>query len=458
MRQLAFEYWSRPDRIAPALIPACPNLRSLRAHNSPIEESMIAETLEEASLTFRTLADLGGLFKCTRLHSLTVTINRYNDESIQEPEMRNHFLQLSSRLGPHLVHLGITLSLQELIVLIPYIPSFVALYSASLTVNMPEEELPSRIATPVPKQGTLKLRMLSLRLYDYIHFYKSLGHHEHELAADHDTIVKHILDYLCEHQFLQDLHTFHCHSEKIDVEAVRIASLLRNLSKARDLRLIFGRTKTDIISTYPPVLMPNLLELSLRPMAWLAHIEAPNLIRLEVYPIADNSTTLHLSEHFGSKISHLIVESAISGAIDKAYSNGIGPKFESLRTLQITDSSTVKWVVHLPSIRVIDFTSWPINSFLLDLLRHPEALPNLFTIKFVDYPCWELLFEVLRRRNMAQMHRIQELVLPGVPVLAILSRLVKLLQGHTDVYTNRDIDEVIFKRRKDKSLYVLREW
>jgi hypothetical protein len=54
------------------------------------------------------------------------------------------------------------------------------------------------------------------------------------------------------------------------------------------------------------------------------------------------------------------------------------------------------------------------------------------------------------------MHRIQELVLPGVPVLAILSRLVKLLQGHTDVYTNRDIDEVI-QKRLDQSLYVKHE-
>jgi hypothetical protein len=112
-------------------------------------------------------------------------------------------------------------------------------------------------------------------------------------------------------------------------------------------------------------------------------------------------------------------------------------------------------VVHLPSIRIIDFAySGALNLFLLDLLYYPEALPNLSTIKIDSDACWELLFEVLRQRNMAHMHRIQELVLPGVPVLAILSRLVKLLQGHTNVYTNRDIDEVIYKRLKDESLYV----
>jgi hypothetical protein len=64
---------------------------------------MMAETLEEASVEFRTLADLGGLFKCTLLRSLTVM--KYNAASIPEPGKRNHFLQLSNRLGPHLVDL-----------------------------------------------------------------------------------------------------------------------------------------------------------------------------------------------------------------------------------------------------------------------------------------------------------------------------------------------------------------
>jgi hypothetical protein len=52
------------------------------------------------------------------------------------------------------------------------------------------------------------------------------------------------------------------------------------------------------------------------------------------------------------------------------------------------------------------------------------------------------------------MHQLQELVLPGFPILAILSQLVKLLQGRTDVYTDRDIDEVIYKRAMDERLYV----
>jgi hypothetical protein len=124
----------------------------------------------------------------------------------------------------------------------------------------------------------------------------------------------------------------------------------------------------------------------------------------------------------------------MSRAIAQAYSSGVGPKFESLQTLQIVVPLTAEWVVHLSSIRTINFRySETLHFPLLDLLRHPGALPNLSTIHIAHRPCWELLFEVLRQRNTAQMHRIQQLVLPGVPVLAVLSLLVKLLQGHTNV-------------------------
>jgi hypothetical protein len=200
--------------------------------------------------------------------------------------------------------------------------------------------------------------------------------------------------------------------------------------------------------------------LSLEPIVWLTRIEAPNLVYLnsDSVPFDGKFSTPHLSEHFGSKISLLVVNEKMSRAINDAYSNGVGPKFESLRHLQIIKSLTTKWVVHLSSIRIIDFyISFPspaLNRLLLNLLRHPGALPHLSTIKTDINPCWELLFEVLRRRNMAQTRPIRELLFPGFPILAILSRLVKLLQGHTDVYTNRDIDEVIYKRSMDESLYV----
>jgi hypothetical protein len=444
MQRLAFRSHKRVNPIAQALVPTCPNLRSLEGR-SYIEESMIAATLEEASVSCHTLADLGALYKCTRLRSLTLM--RDDTKQMSKYEMRNHFPQISSYLGPHLVDLEITLYLEEFIVFMPYIPSFVALYSAAFTVRMEDPEPPSQIASPIPKQGTSSLRMLSLTTYfPYI------------VPLKLSDPVRDILDYLSEHHILQDLHTFRYHPTVFIRESVSITWLLRCLSKARVLHIILGGAETDITSTYPPIYMPNLAELSLRSITWLTHIEAPNLVHLNCSLFDYSSVTPHLSEHFGSKISHLVVDITIWKAINKAYLNGVGPKFESLRTLQISEPLTIEWVVHLPSIRIIDFayrsTSEPLNFLLLHLLRHPDALPNLLTLKSRTYPWWELLFEVLRRRNTAQMHRIQELRLPGFPILAILSRLVKLLQGNTDVYTNRDIDEVIYKRWKDEGLYV----
>jgi hypothetical protein len=161
MRRLAVRDWKSADTIAHALIPACPNLRFLDTRCF-VEESMIATTLEEMSVSIRTLADLGALYKCTHLRSLT--LRRDGIESMPEPELRNHFLQLSNHLGPDLVNLDIRLSAEEFLVFVPYIPSFVTLNSAALTVLMPAEELRSRIITSFPIQGILNLRVFSLNI------------------------------------------------------------------------------------------------------------------------------------------------------------------------------------------------------------------------------------------------------------------------------------------------------
>jgi hypothetical protein len=80
------------------------------------------------------------------------------------------------------------------------------------------------------------------------------------------------------------------------------------------------------------------------------------------------------------------------------------------------------------------------------MLENPEACPRLHTIAILDYPLWELLFEVLRRRNSSGVQRITQIYLPGLPVLQLLWRLVRLLSGETSIFTYRDVDEVIEKR------------
>jgi hypothetical protein len=86
------------------------------------------------------------------------------------------------------------------------------------------------------------------------------------------------------------------------------------------------------------------------------------------------------------------------------------------------------------------------NMFLLKMLENPEACPRLYTIAMGAYPLWELLFEVLRKRNSSSMRRITEIRFPRLPVLQLLWRLVRLLSGETSIFTNRDVDGVIAKR------------
>jgi hypothetical protein len=445
MRRLNFMPQESLGPIAHALIAACPNLRSL-ASPPVIEEAMVVATLEEVSASIRSLGDLGPLYKCTQLRSLSLTgeIRRWTPE----PDVRNHFLQFSSHLGPNLVSLSIWLPLGEFIVFALYLPSFASLHSATFTIFIPSEELKSRIATSFSKQGILNLRVLSLYIFG------SSG-----VESSHHDTVGHVLDYFSETQLLQHLQTFHCFLYGIPLKPLRMVSLLRCLSNSRDLELDIEPFEDEIGLKHPPIHMPNLLELSLRSMAWLTYIKAPNLLHLSCSEISPTiEETLPVLESFGINISHLVVDEAISKAISKAYAEGVGPRFEFLRIIKIVTSSPPEWVVCLSSIRIIDFadilTALTLNLFFLDLLQHPGALPNLSTIKTCVFPSWELLFEVLRRRNAAQVRPLEELVLPNFPVLAILSRVVKLLQGNTDVYTNRDFDEVIDKRRMDESLYV----
>ena len=86
------------------------------------------------------------------------------------------------------------------------------------------------------------------------------------------------------------------------------------------------------------------------------------------------------------------------------------------------------------------------NAFLLKMLENPEACPQLHTIAISHCPLWELLFEVLRRRNSSDIQRITQIRLPRLPVLQLLWRLVRLLSGETSIFTHRDVDDIIAKR------------
>lgn len=112
-----------------------------------------------------------------------------------------------------------------------------------------------------------------------------------------------------------------------------------------------------------------------------------------------------------------------------------------LQRVRIVDDTTL---VHAKSLGHVHFHEFvPGNNFIRELLRNPEACPQLQTIRLDTYPIWELLFAMLQERNQGGFPIIKQICLCGYPVAPILSKLVMLLRGQADVYTTRSIDEVI---------------
>jgi len=123
------------------------------------------------------------------------------------------------------------------------------------------------------------------------------------------------------------------------------------------------------------------------------------------------------------------------------------------KSIKFTSNTCPKYITPLSRLEFVEFSVEDIdnatagNRFLLKMLENPEACPRLHTITISDYyPLWELLFEVLRRRNSSGLQRITQIRLPHLPVLQLLWRLVWLLSGETSIFTSRDVDEVIYKR------------
>jgi hypothetical protein len=120
------------------------------------------------------------------------------------------------------------------------------------------------------------------------------------------------------------------------------------------------------------------------------------------------------------------------------------PSLQRVRILAYISCTTL---VHVKSLIHVHFDGFvPGNSFIRDLLCNPEACPQLQTIRLDEYPVWELLFAMLRERNKRGFPIIKQIFLRGYPAAPILSKLVMLLRGRSDVYTTRSIDEVIYRR------------
>jgi len=242
------------------------------------------------------------------------------------------------------------------------------------------------------------------------------------------------------------------------IESMSLYSLLHSVSGIRRLSLdvMVDTNKFD----KPPVIMKNLLHLSLSPAIIINYLEAPIAINTELF--APERRYFPNAPLLGTSVSNLRVDTRVFDHINRGWpAHHVATQWASLQCIQF---QRLEWcsttVTQVSSLRIIDFYSLSraylrgsalpaIDGLLRDLLLNRDACPHLHTIKSPHYPAWEPLFEVLRRRNSSEISSLKVITLPGYPVLSILSPLVLLLQGRVDVHTPVDIDDLIYRRFTD---------
>jgi hypothetical protein len=190
-------------------------------------------------------------------------------------------------------------------------------------------------------------------------------------------------------------------------------------------------------------LMPRLQFLRLSSLEFYNRIEAPNLRELTLYSVDAN----HIISLDRDAVVNLQKLTIPASSMDRACISR-----ESLlncKFIKFTYYGCPTDIAPLTRLECVEFgAAVGANRFLLKMLENPEACPRLHTIAISEYPLWELLFELLRNWNSSGMQRITRIRLPRLPVLQLLSRLVRLLSGKTPVFTNRNVDKVIAKRRE----------
>jgi hypothetical protein len=203
-----------------------------------------------------------------------------------------------------------------------------------------------------------------------------------------------------------------------------------------------------------PVHTPNLLHLEIPFSAVIPFIDAPILRSLYITPSV--KTPLNIPDYFGRGVTTLRITAEAFNSLMIPQANhwdsleeviwtsdepSIGLKtttFRSIRYVHFIESSSNKATYNPINC---------LNSFLLALLRHPDACPHLRTIKSVTYPAWALLAQVLLQRNRnSDLVQLEEIWLPGLPIPPLLSFVVRLLNGSSNEVIPMEIDHIIMRR------------
>jgi hypothetical protein len=361
--------------------------------------------------------------------------NRFWDEKTGGT-FKAHMANFFTRMGQSLNNLTLRISFRSYSTLIPLLSSIPGLHTLALHLNATwsvRKDPPILSTLEVHHSDIENVRILSIMLLNASHFDEDDPGHGYWAGFDSRLADVLIQSFTVGHALKElDVFTFYCdipHHENY------MGSLVQSAVNAQVVRAF---SICDVIRTALTTgrqLMPRLQLLELPSLGLYSCIDAPNLIELiftfnavtNVIPVEISSTT-HLQK--------LTLPASL-----------INYTGTSMQSLSFTSDICPRDITLLSRLEGVEFSqATAANEFLLKILESPEACPRLHAIAISGYPLWELLFEVLRKRNSSSLRHITRICLPHLPVLQLLWRLVRLLGGETTVFTNRDVDEVIEKR------------
>jgi hypothetical protein len=203
----------------------------------------------------------------------------------------------------------------------------------------------------------------------------------------------------------------------------------------------------DILSTSH---MPTLETLTVNQPDLLHYFNSPNLMELRIMkrsrPLTPRASHINVAPE--------IIKLYVPGWIFDVNNAPSSPETFTLkhRYIHLTSRISPGVINRFAFLEEISFNKVigepkVAHRFLMEMLRNTGSCPRLHTIKSPMLLLWEPLFEVMRRRMIDNVQRITRLVLPRIPHIYLLRRLVQLLGGASNVYTTRNVDEIIRRRR-----------
>jgi hypothetical protein len=446
----ALRYLESWDDISERFFSNCVNLRVVQSPQVRIvDEACLGPHVESICFNDVEPSSIVNLTHRTNIRTLGLSLWRrgdgpFWDEKTGEPfkaPMANLFTKISQTLS----NLSLWISFDSYSVFIPLVSSIPGLHTLSLYLNVTRslQNGFSQFLTPPIRHSDVKnLRDLSIILFGASHFDED-DEDRGDWAGFNPGPADAFIQSLTVGKSFKELKylSFDC---GMPYHESHLGPLLQSAISAREVHAFGTDGMIPTSLRMERQLMPRLQSLTLPSLALYSCIDAPNLIKLDLsadtiigeMPVETNDTT-HLQKL----------------TLPARLMNNAGVSMHSLwnsNSIKFISDICPQDITPLSRLESVEFshrvTAAAANEFLFKILESPKACPQLSVIRISGYPLWELLFEVLRKRNSSGLRRITQITLPRLPVLQLLWRLVRLLSGETAVFTNRDVDEVIVKR------------